>query len=66
MTDLLTPKQERNLRETVRRIGPALADLQRQLADVGMYRSMHVLNAASKELGWEAADIITGKQRTTP
>ncbi len=43
-----------------------LISLKDELARMGLYRTMHKLDLATKEIGWELSDIITGKQETGP
>ena len=53
-TEVDAMKKERKLRETVREVAMGLALLQRRLFDVGLIKTAHHINNASKELGWEA------------
>jgi hypothetical protein len=46
------------------KIAIALAALQREAADAGMFRSMHAINKASQVLGWEAARLLQKQHRT--
>jgi len=34
-----------------------------KLARLGLYRTMHKVDNATKQLGWEISDILTGKQK---
>ncbi len=38
--------------------------LKDELARLGLLRTMHKLDLSTKEIGYEIADIITGKQKT--
>lgn len=35
-----------------------LVNLQRKLSDAGLFLTMHKVNEASQQLGWEAAEIL--------
>ena len=41
-----------------------LISLKNELARLGLLRTMHKLDISTTEIGWEMADIITGKQKT--
>ncbi len=45
-----------NIYDVVSKASKIMVDMQRQLSDVGLYRSAAKVNAASQELGWEAAE----------
>jgi len=46
--------KEAKLRKTVREVALELTAIQRRLFDVGLIKTAHHINNASKELGWEA------------
>jgi hypothetical protein len=39
-----------------------LVQLKNRMGAARLYRTMHKLDAACQEIGWEIADILTGKQ----
>ncbi len=41
-----------------------LVSLKDELARLGLLRTMHKLDLSTKEVGYEIADIMTGKQKT--
>jgi Mn-dependent DtxR family transcriptional regulator len=41
-----------------------LISLKNELSRLGLLRTMHKLDISTTEIGWEMADIITGKQKT--
>jgi hypothetical protein len=46
--------KEAKLRKTTREVAAELVEIQRRLFDVGLVKTAHHINNASKELGWEA------------
>lgn len=46
--------KEAKLRKAVREVALELTTIQRRLFDVGLIKTAHQVNQASKELGWEA------------
>jgi hypothetical protein len=42
----------------------ALVVLKEKFGRIGMYRTMHKMEYAVKECGWELADIMEGKQKS--
>lgn len=46
------------LRLAVQTIASDLVVMQRKCADLGLLATMHVLNDASRKLGWEAAEKL--------
>jgi hypothetical protein len=39
-----------------------IVQLKAELGEIGMFRTMHAMEHAVKESGWELADLLTGKQ----
>jgi len=40
----------------------ALVNLKHRCGQAGLFRTMHKMDLATQEVGWEIADILKGKQ----
>ena len=52
-------------RQEIRGFTAALVQMKDQAARLGLWRTMHALDGATRSTGYEQADIITGKQAWT-
>lgn len=53
------------LRQARLRFAADLVLVKDRAGRLGLWRTMHALDAATKEVGWEIADILEGRQADT-
>lgn len=55
----MTAAEQRKLHTTLRELALTLIDVENKLYKVQLVKTAHAVNAAKKQLGWEAAEKLT-------